>query len=77
MVKSQQLMLMLIVYVNGVNIYWLKAKESELNELYLGNILNDFTVGNMKNVNYMDMCMIIQLIMLVLKLMKFYIFMNA
>ena len=69
-------MLILILFVNGVKIRQLKAKESELNALYLGNISNDFTVGNMKNEDYMDICMIFQLIMLMLMLMIFYIFMN-
>ena len=74
--KAQELMLILILFVNGVKIYHFKAKESELNALYLGNISNDFTVGNMKNKDYMDICMIFQLIMLVLMLMIFYLFMN-
>ena len=69
-------MLILILFVNGVKIRQVKAKESELNALYLGNISNDFTVGNMKNEDYMDICMIFQLIMLMLMLMIFYIFMN-
>ena len=69
-------MLILILFVNGVKIRQLKAKESELNALYLGNISNDFTVGNMKNEDYMDICMIFQLIMLMLMLMIFYVFMN-
>ena len=74
--KAQELMLILILFVNGVKIRQVKAKESELNALYLGNISNDFTVGNMKNEDYMDICMIFQLIMLMLMLMIFYIFMN-
>ena len=38
------------LFVSGIKIYQLKAKDSELNayQLYLGNILKNFTVDNMK-----------------------------
>ena len=53
--------------------YHFKAKDSELNTypLCLGNIPKDFTADNMKKMDYMDLCMIFQLIIIALMLMTF------
>ena len=61
------------MFVNGVKIYHFKAKDSELNTypLSLGNIPKDFTADNMKKMDYMDLCMIFQLIIIALMLMTF------
>ena len=57
------------ILVNGVEIYKFKAKDSELNAapLCLGNVLKDFSLDNMKKrLNYMDMSLIFQFIMIIL-----------
>ena len=59
------------LFVNGTEIIKFKAKNSEIvtNPLCLGNILEDFSVANMKKQDYMDMFIILLLIMMLLQLM--------
>ena len=60
-------------FVGAVKIYQFKANDSEVNAylLCLGSNSNDFTVVNMKKQDYMCICMIFHLIMIVLILMIF------
>ena len=59
--------------IDGVEIYRLNAKASEISgaSLCLGNFSKDFPADNMKKLNYIDMPMIFDLIMIVLMLMIF------
>ena len=59
--------------INGVEIYKLKAKVSEVNgaSLCLGSFSKKFLAHNMKKLDNMDMFMVFQLILIVLKLMIF------
>ena len=47
-------------YCQVVQIYWFKEKGSEIKayQLYLGNILKDFTVNKIKKLGQMKTCMI-------------------
>ena len=49
------------LFVNGTEIYKFKAKDSEIvaSPLYLGNILKDLSIDNMKKQGLMDMSMIL------------------
>ena len=64
------------VFVNGVEIYKSKAKDSEINGVpfCLGSVSNDFWVDNMKKTvkDYIDLSMIFLYIMTVLMLMVRY-----
>ena len=64
------------VFVNGVEIYKSKAKDSEVNavQFCLGSVSNDFWVDNMKKTvkDYIDLSMIFLYIMTVLMLMVRY-----
>ena len=53
------------LFVHGVKIHQIKAKDSKLNaySLCLGNISKDFTVDNMEKLDYVDMCIIFHLTM--------------
>ena len=66
------------VFVNCVEIYKLKAKYSDINavSLSLDYISKVFLVDNMKSLDYMDMSMIFQSIMIILMLLIFWIFIN-
>ena len=58
------------LFVNGIEIYKFKAKDSEIvaSPLCLENISKDWSIDNMKkNRIFMDMCMILVLIMMILK----------
>ena len=61
------------MFVNGVGIYRFKAKDSELNAalLCVGKVSKDFSVENRKKLDYTDMSITFQLIMIVLILMIF------
>ena len=61
------------IFLNGVDIYKFKAKDSGTNTapLCLGNVSKDFSVDDMKK-----MRLYIWLIMIVLMLMTFYMFIN-
>ena len=61
------------LFVNGIEIYNFKAKDSEIvaTLLCLGNILKDLSAANMKKKqDLMDMCMILVQIMMLLMLMN-------
>ena len=64
--------------VNNLEINKCKVKDSEINvfSLCLGNVSKDFSVDDMKRLDYMDMSMISQLIMIVLILVMLEIFIN-
>ena len=59
--KTKEVLLKSFLFVNGVEIYQFKAKDSELNEypLCLRHIPNDFAVDKKKELEHMDMCMIL------------------
>ena len=60
------------LFVDGTEIYKFKAKDSEVvaSQLCLGNISEDWSTYNMKKKQVlMDMCMILVLIMMLLRLM--------
>ena len=63
------------IFVIGVEIYELKVTGSEINAalLCLCNIYKDFSVDNMKKMDYTDMSMIFQSIMMALLLLIFWI----
>ena len=63
------------LFVNEVEIYKLKAKDSEINSypVCLGNISKNVLTGNMERLDYMDISMIFQLIMIVLMLITSWI----
>ena len=54
------------LFVNGTEIYKLKAKDSEIVavRLCLGNILKDWPVDNMKKLDWMVMFMVLVFIMM-------------
>ena len=60
-------------FVNGVEIYKFKAKDSGINAslLCLSNALQYFAVDNMKKTGYINIRMIFQLIMILLMLLIF------
>ena len=64
--------------VNNLEINKFKVRDSEINvfSLCLGNVSKDFSVDDMKRLEYMDMSMISQLIMIVLILVMLEIFIN-
>ena len=64
--------------MNGTEIYKFKAKDSEIvsSPLCLGNISEDWSTDNMKKQIFMDMCMILVLIMMLLQLMILKAFIN-
>ena len=66
------------LFVNGVEIYKFKAKDSEINSypVCLGNIQRIFKLIIWKRLDCIDMFMIFQLIMIVLMLIIFGIFIN-
>ena len=66
------------LFVNGIEIYKLEAKDSEIvaSPLCLGYISNDWSIDNMKKLGLMDMCMILVLIMVLLMLMILKTFTN-
>ena len=59
------------LFANGTEITRFQAKESEIvaNPLCLGNISKDFSVANMKKLDYMDLFFILVLIIELLQLM--------
>ena len=59
------------LFDNATEIYKFKAKASEIiaTPLSLENISKDFSVDNMKRLDYMDMFRILVLIMMLLQLM--------
>ena len=61
------------IFLKDVKIYKFKAKDSEINAapICLGNVLKDFSVDTIKKIDYMDMCIIFQLVMIVMMLMVF------
>ena len=61
------------LFVNSVEIYQFKARNSEIKSfpLCLRNILKDFAVENMKKQDYLDTCTIFLLLIILL------IFMNT
>ena len=63
-------------FVNGTEIYKLKAKDSEIvaTPLCLGNISKDWSIDNIKRQDLMHMSMILVLIMMLLMLMILKIF---
>ena len=66
------------LFINGVEIYKFKAKDSEINSypICLGSIQRIFKLIIWKRLDCMDMSMIFQLIMIVLMLIIFGVFMN-
>ena len=58
------------LFVNGVEIHKFKAQDSEISSypVCLGNISKDVWTDYMERLDYMDMSMIFQLIMIVLML---------
>ena len=63
------------MFVNSVGIYRFKTKDSEINAalLCVGNVSKDFSVESIKKLDYTDMSITFQLIMIVLILMIFWI----
>ena len=61
------------IFLKDVKIYKFKAKDSEINAapICLGNVLKDFSVDTIKKIDYMDMCIIFQLVMIVMIFMLF------
>ena len=61
------------IFLKDVKIYKFKAKDSEINAapICLGNVLKDFSVDTIKKIDYMDMCIIFQLVMIVMIIMLF------
>ena len=61
------------LFVKGVEINKFKAKDSETNAvpLSLGNVSKDFSADNMKRLDYMNMYIVSQMIMIVLMLLIF------
>ena len=61
------------LFVNGTEIYKLKAKDSEIvaAPLRLGNIPKDWSVDNIKKLDLMGMFMTLVLIMMLLQLMTY------
>ena len=66
------------LFVNGTEIFKFKAKDSEIvaTPLCLGNILKDWSTGNMKKQGLLDMLMFLVLIIMLLQLMILKIFIN-
>ena len=66
------------IFVNGVKIFQLRAKDSELNEypLCLGNISKDFTVENVKERGLNEYVYDFSVIITVLMLIIIWIFIN-
>ena len=66
------------IFVNRVKIYKFKVKDSDINTaiLYLGNVLKDFSVDIWKRVDYTDMSVTFQLIIILLVLIIFWIIIN-
>ena len=66
------------IFVNGVKIFQLRAKDSELNEypLCLGNISKDFTVENVKERGLNEYVYDFSVIIIVLMLIIIWIFIN-
>ena len=66
------------LFVNGTEIYKFKAKDSKIaaSPLCLGNISEDWSVGNMKKLDLVVMFMILVLIMMLLQLMILNIFIS-
>ena len=62
-----------VIFLNGVEIYKLKANNSEINgaSICLGNVAKDFSVDNMKRLDDMNMSLIFQNFVIVLKLIIF------
>ena len=62
-----------VIFLNGVEIYKLKANNSEINEasICLGNFAKDFSVDNMNRLDDMNMSLIFQNFVIVLKLIIF------
>ena len=61
------------LFVNGKEICKFKAKDSEIVHypLCLGNISKDFSVDNMKRLDYMDRFMNLVLTMMLLQMIKY------
>ena len=66
------------LFVNGTEFYKFKAKDSEIlvGPIYLGNISKDWSVDNMKKLDFLVMFMILVLIMILLQSMIFKIFIS-
>ena len=66
------------LFVNGTEVYKVKAKDSEIvaAPLCLGNISKDWSLDNMKTLDLMVMFMILGLIMMLLQLMILKIFIS-
>ena len=64
------------LFVNGTEFYKFKAKDSEIlvGPIYLGNISKDWSVDNMKKLDFLVMFMILVLIMILLQSMILKIF---
>ena len=62
-----------VIFLNGVEIYKLKANNSEINgaSIFLGNFAKDFSVDNMNRLDDMNMSLIFQNFVIVLKLIIF------
>ena len=61
------------LFVNGVEIMKFKAKDSKIipNALCLGKVSKDFSAGNMKKQDYMELFMILVLIMVLVQLILY------
>ena len=59
------------LFVNCTDIHKLKVKETEVNAipLYVGKVPKDFSAGNMKKFDFMDLFMALMLIRMLLELM--------
>ena len=59
------------LFVNCTDIHKLKVKETEVNAipLYAGKVPKDFSAGNMKKFDFMDLFMALMLIRMLLELM--------
>ena len=66
------------LFVNGIEIYKFKAKDSEIvpSPLYLGKIPKDWSVDNMKKLDLLVMFMILVHIIMLLQLMILKIFIS-
>ena len=66
------------LFVNGTEFCKFKAKDSEIlvGPIYLGNISKDWSVDNMKKLDFLVMFMILVLIMILLQSMIFKIFIS-
>ena len=66
------------LFANGTEFYKFKAKDSEIlvGPIYLGNISKDWSVDNMKKLDFLVMFMILVLIMILLQSMIFKIFIS-